>query len=334
MMTSAVRKKTSLQNFLVTKPLSALATPADVLKRGDKITTYIIFKPKGRKKESVNIMANTTINAKTNKKGLIEFITESAKSITEKNLLSRIQYTLKGVEKSEADVSKSDLYSLAKDIMSFIAPAPQPVVENSPKPKLGKKKTVEATVDETEEEETTEEAPAEEVAPAKKSKKLASKKEKAEPAKVESTEGLTKKDLPMAKIFPKEIDHESLGKLVACPDKYHTIQEIREAIEGDKNLIFACYWTKRHIKEFAYAQSYEVPVPKGGFPHDLDTLQALYVCEGIDRIYALSTYTEAMFRFLEEDLVPTECEANDGSKFMMRYSAGLEFEIYEVVDEA
>ena len=309
--------------------------------RGDKITTRNYLTAE-RQKESVNIMANITINAKTNKKGLIEFIRQSIEKVTDENLLSRIKYTINGVEKNEADVPKSDLYDLAKDILSVIAPAPIVAVENQPKPKLGKKKvaqpaaeTPDETPDDTDEVETTEEAPAEEEAPApaeKKTKKVTPKKDKKEPATVVATEGLTKKDLPMARIFPKEIDHESLGKLVACPDKYHSIQEIREAIEGDKNLIFACYWTKRHIKEFAYSQSYEVPVPKGGFPHDLDTLQALYVCEGIDRIYALSTYTEAMFRFVEEDLVPTECEANDGSKFMMRYSAGLEFEIYEVVD--
>lgn len=280
-------------------------------------------------------MANTTVNAKTNKKGLIEFIREQATAIKDKNLASRIQYTLKGVEKSEDDVSKADLYSLAKEIMSFIAPAPQPVaVENSPKPKLGKKKVAEPEPEEVEEEETTEEAPAEEEAP-KKSKKTISKIKKEEPAKVVATEGgINKKDLPMAKIFPAEIDHEALGKLVARPDKYHTIEEFREAIDSGVNLVFACYWTKRHIKEFAYGPGYAVPVPKNGFPHDLDTLQALYVCEGINRIYALSTYTEAMFRFEEEDLMPTECEANDGSKFLMRYSAGLEYEIYEVVDEA
>lgn len=292
-----------------------------MLKWGDKITTVIT----SRKAERECITMANQINAKTTKKGLIDFIKESAKSIKDKNLLSRIKYTLTGVEKNDADVSKSDLYELAKEIMGFIAPAPQPVMENSPKPKLGKKKSAEAepvveTADEPEE--VTEEAP-------KKTSKKTVKKEK--PAVV-ATEGLTKKDLPMAKIFPKEIDHESLGKLVACPDKYHTIQEIREAIEADKNLIFACYWTKRHIKEFTYGMSFDVPTPKGGFPYDLDTLQALYVCEGIDRIYALSTYTEAMFRFNEDDLVPTECEANDGSKFMMRYSAGLEFEIYEVVE--
>lgn len=284
-------------------------------------------------------MANATINAKTSKKGLIEFIRTAKETVKDENLLSRIDYTLKGVDENEANVSKSDLYDLAKDIMSVTAPAQPVEVENSPKPKLGKKKT-EPVAETPAEPETAEDEPepdeAETPAPApeKKTKKVTPKKqtEKKDEQKVISTEGLTKKDLPMARIFPKEIDHESLGKLVACPDKYHSIEDIKAAIDGDKTLIFACYWTKRHIKEFAYAQTYEVPVPKNGFPHDLDTLQALYVCEGIDRIYALSTYTEAMFRFIEEDLVPTECEANDGSKFMMRYSAGLEFEIYEVVE--
>ena len=289
-------------------------------------------------------MANTAINAKTTKKGLIEFIRESVEKVTEGNLLSRIQYTLKGVDNNEADVSKNDLYSLAKDIMSVLAPVQPVAVENSPKPKLGKKKPAdepkpveeaEDVEDDTAEDEVIEKKPVKKEEP-----KKDSKKKKVTPTKKEdketviSTDGLTKNDLPMAKIFPKEINHEALGKLVACPDKYHTIEEIREAIEADKNLIFACYWTKRHIKEFAYGQTHQVPVPKNGFPHDLDTLQALYVCEGVPRIYALSTYTEAMFRFDEVDLKPTECEANDGSKFMMRYAAGLEYEIYEVVDEA
>ena len=144
-------------------------------------------------------MANTTINAKTTKKGLIDFIRESVKAITEENLASRIQYTLKGVEKNEAEVSKSDLYDLAKEIMGFIAPAPQPVaMENSPKPKLGKKKSAEPVKEaetevEADEEETEKEAPA----PKKTIKKTASKKKDA-PA-VETTDGLTKKDLPMAK---------------------------------------------------------------------------------------------------------------------------------------
>lgn len=271
-------------------------------------------------------MANATVNAKTSKKGLIDYIRSQMKAVKEENLKTRMTYALDKAKKDEGSVKKSDLYDLAKEIMAVLTPnTPVPAMENSPKPKLGKKKS------EAPKEEKAEEKSEEKTEKADKSKKSAPKNKVKKPA-VETTDGLTTKDLPLARIFPKEIDHEALGKLVACPDKYHTIEEVREALAEDKNLIFACYWTKRHLKEFSYGATHNVPVPKGGFPYDLDTLQALYVCEGVERIYALSTYTEAMFNFEEEDLVPTECEANDGSKFMMRYSSGLEFEIYEVVE--
>lgn len=279
-------------------------------------------------------MANTTFNAKTSKKGLVEFLRGSVKSLKDNNLIARVKYALKQVEKDEKAVAKSDLYDLAKEISGILAPAPKLAVENSPKPKLGKKKTSAKPVEEAPAEEEVETETEEAPAPKKKTTKKVSKPKKKEAPAVESADGgLTKKSLPMAKIFPKEIDHESLGKLVACPDKYHTIEEVRTALEEGVILIFACYWTKRHIKECAYSLSFEVPAPKS-FPHDLDTLQALYVCEGVERIYALSTYTEAMLRFNQEDLEPTECETNEGEKFLMRYSAGLEFEIYEVVEDA
>ena len=287
-----------------------------------------------------------TFNGKSKKHELLDYIITTAKQVKDKNLISRINYALKKANEDLEAVGRSDLYSLAKEIQDAIAATPAPV-ENSPKlkaPKMGDKKLdkkvaevlAEDEADEAEEEpeEEIEETPKKK-APAKEKiseKKPAAKKPAVKKPAVETTEGLTTKELPLAKIFPKEIDHESLGKLIACPDKYYTVQEIREALDADKTLIFAAYWTKRHIKEYSYAQAYEVPVPKQGFPYDLDTLQALYVCEGIDRIYALSTYTEAMFRISSEDLVPTDCEGNDGSKFKMRYSAGMEFEIYEVVE--
>ena len=287
-----------------------------------------------------------TFNGKSKKHELLDYIITTAKQVKDKNLISRINYALKKANEDLEAVGRSDLYSLAKEIQDAIAATPAPV-ENSPKlkaPKMGDKKLdkkvaevlAEDEADEAEEEpeEEIEETP-QKKAPAKEKtseKKSTAKKPAVKKPAVETTEGLTTKELPLAKIFPKEIDHESLGKLIACPDKYYTVQEIREALDADKTLIFAAYWTKRHIKEYSYAQAYEVPVPKQGFPYDLDTLQALYVCEGIDRIYALSTYTEAMFRISSEDLVPTDCEGNDGSKFKMRYSAGMEFEIYEVVE--
>ena len=288
-------------------------------------------------------MAKTTstINGKTTKTGLIAFLSDSLKKVTDTNLRQRMDYTLKKAKKDPEGTAKSDLYDLAKEVMALLsAPSATPIlaVENSTKPKLGKKsKKVEELIEQQEaedaeaeaEEEEEEETPA--PAPKKGNKKISKSKDKKK-AEVETTAGLTKKELPMAKVFPKEIDHEALGHLVAVPDKYHTIEEIREALKEEKDLIFAAYWTKRHLKEFAYGSAHQVPIPKNGFPYDLDTLQTLYVCEGIDRIYAMSTYTEAMFRFDPEDLIPVECEANDGSKFMMRYSAGLEYEIYEIVE--
>lgn len=283
-----------------------------------------------------------TFNGKSKKHELLDYIIATAKQVKDKNLISRINYALKKANEDLEAVGRSDLYSLAKEIEAAIAATPAPV-ENSPKlkaPKMGDKKLDKKVAEVLAEDEAAEveEEPEEEIeetpkkkAPAKE-KKSATKKPAVKKPAVETTEGLTTKELPLAKIFPEEIDHESLGKLVACPDKYHTVQEIREALDADKTLIFAAYWTKRHIKMMNYAGLFDVPVPKNGFPYDLDTLQALYVCEGIDRIYALSTYTEAMFEFRAEDLVPTDCEGNDGSKFKMRYSAGMEFEIYEVVE--
>lgn len=296
-----------------------------------------------------NIVAEATtntFNGKSKKHELLDYIIATAKRVKDKNLISRIHYTLKKANEDLEAVGRSDLYSLAKEIEAAIAATPAPV-ENSPKlkaPKTGNKKLDKkvAEVLAEDEDDEAEEEPEEEIeetpkkkAPAKEKiseKKPTAKKPAVKKPMVETTEGLTTKELPLAKIFPKEIDHESLGKLVACPDKYHTVQEIREALDDGKTLIFAAYWTKRHIKMMNYAGLFDVPVPKNGFPYDLDTLQALYVCEGIDRIYALSTYTEAMFEFKAEDLVPTDCEGNDGSKFKMRYSAGMEFEIYEVVE--
>lgn len=270
-------------------------------------------------------MANIT--SKSSKQEMVDFITKSR--VTEKSLKSRVAYTLKAFTKDVESVTKKDLYDLAKEVLSAIMPAKAQPVENSEKPKLlGKNKNKPEAKPETTPE-AKPETKKEEKAPAP---KIKSKKadEKPEKPTVKTTEGLTTKDMPIAKIFPKTLEHEALGTLVACPNKYKNIKEFAKAIEDGKQILFVCYWTKRHIKEFSYAQRFEVPTPKAGFPDDLDLLQVIYVCENIPRVYALSVYTEAMLKFFEEDLARTECKTNDGESFSMRYSAGLEYEIYEV----
>jgi hypothetical protein len=265
---------------------------------------------------------------KANKRNIVDFIVETAKTAKfDKDLTSRVNYTLKGFEKDEKDVPKSTLKELAEDIIDFLAksvPAPAPI-EASAKPVL-KKPAPKA--DPTP-------APAT-PAPAKTAE--APKKTLAKPGAktdqtVKTTADLTTNSLPIATIFPDEIDHKSLGKLKRCAGKFKKVAEIAKAVEEGKELIFATYWTKRHLKEFDYARLHEVPVPKDGFPYDLDTLQPVYVCEGVPAFYAISTYTEAMFRFKEDDLAYVECTAPDNTKFKMRYTAGMEYEVYEIVAE-
>ena len=274
-------------------------------------------------------MAKSTLNAKTPKAELIAMIRKamSSKKLAEdENLKSRVDYTMKSLDKDESSVAKSDLFDLVKELVAFFSATPTLApVENSPKPALkGKKKAKAEEAEEAEEE--VEEKP-------KKQKKAAKSKkaEKPEKPKVETTEDFKKGSI-MAKMFPAELKTEELGHLVACYDKYTTMAEVREALEQGKTLIFATFWTKRHIKQFGYSMMFNVPVPKE-FPFDLDMLQALYVCDNIDRIYALSAYTEAMFQFLEEDLARVDVTSNDGETYTMRYSAGMEFEIYEVVED-
>ena len=276
-------------------------------------------------------MAKSTLNAKPPKAELIAMIRKamSSKKLAEdENLKSRVDYTMKSLDKDESSVAKSDLFDLVKELVAFFSATPTLApVENSPKPAIkGKKKAKAEEAEDDEAEEEVEEKP-------KKQKKAAKSKkaEKPEKPKVETTEDFKKGSI-MAKMFPAELKTEELGHLVACYDKYTTMAEVREALEQGKTLIFATFWTKRHIKQFGYSMMFNVPVPKE-FPFDLDMLQALYVCDNIDRLYALSSYTEAMFEFLEEDLARVDVESNDGNTYSMRYSAGLEFEIYEVVED-
>ena len=75
-------------------------------------------------------------------------------------------------------------------------------------------------------------------------------------------------------------------------------------------------------------------VPKNGFPYDLDIVMAVLPCETIERIFAMSRITEALYRFEGEDFAPVEdVDPRSGDKFQIRVSAGMEFEIYRPADE-
>lgn len=297
-------------------------------------------------------MKEIKITEKTTKKGLIDYL--KSVEVKDKNLAERISYAVKMFTKDQTKVMKNDLYELAQEVMTALTPAPAPV-EASLKPKktIGKSKKSAEPVEEApaeteseEVEETEDEAPAEKSEPKKSGKKSSLKKsdkdsKKTEKKKTEvetlpAASNVGTDNLPSAKMFPAEIDHPELGKIVACTGAYTTYAEILKALEEEKTLYFACYWTKRQIREFQYAASKMIKpeVVKNGFPYDLDILMAVLPCETMERVFAMSRITEALFQFEGEDFKPVEdVDPRSGEKFQIRVSAGMEFEIYRPADE-
>ena len=288
------------------------------------------------------------ITEKTTKQGLISILKDYMQSnIVDKNLSERIKYALDMFAKDMTKVAKSDLRELAEEAVEALkaltpataTPAP---VEASLKPKksLGKSKTEAPAEEETAEEteEAEEEAPAE---PAKKTGKKSSLKKSDKDSKkktvvdtIPPASNVGADFLPSAKMFPAEIDHPELGKIVACTGAYTTYEEVLKALEEEKTLYFACYWTKRHIREYGYKEAFLVNVPKEGFPLDLDILMAVLPCETIERVFAMSRITEALYRFEGVDFKPIEdVDPRSGDKFQIRVSSGMEFEIYRPADE-
>lgn len=298
-------------------------------------------------------MKEIMITEKTTKKGLVDYL-KSAK-VKDKNLMERVTYAVQMFSKNQTKVAKADLYELAQEVMKSLTPAPAPV-EASLKPskkggitRVKKSETpaeeVEETEDEADEEEEAvaeEEAPAEKPEPKKSGKKSSLKKSTKDSKKKTEVESLPpasnvgSDNLPSAKMFPAEIEHPELGKIVACTGAYTTYAEVLKALEEEKTLYFACYWTKRHIREYQYAASKMIKpeVVKNGFPYDLDILMAVLPCETMERVFAMSRITEALFQFEGEDFKPVEdVDPRSGDKFQIRVSAGMEFEIYRPEDE-
>lgn len=158
---------------------------------------------------------------------------------------------------------------------------------------------------------------------------------------VEASSKLGDKSTPLASIFPPELEINDL-KFVAVPFKYQTMDEIRKAVKEDekyrKDLFFATYWTKRLIKQYDYVNMFELKKMTNEdvineLQNDLDIMPVRIVLDTEDTIVAVSAYTEAICLFKGEDLKTVEDVDNDGNKYVLRFSNGMEFQIYELVKE-
>ena len=263
------------------------------------------------------------ITTKTTKEQMKEFLKENLALVKDKNLADRISYALKA---KDDKLSRKDLVDLVKEVTKVLdiktEETAEPKAENSVK-KLAKgvsKKQEVPVPEESESEETAEETETEEEAPVKEEKpkkKLGSKKDKPVKEGVKSTEA-SKKSVQMATMFPKTLEVGDSKYELA--EDIKTLDDLYEALGKDEEIVFAYYWTKRHLKQFPYFGGW-LGQPKS-FNNDLDLATAIYVSDEKKVSYQVSMYTEAIYTIL-----PADFEESDG----IRMAGGIEYQIYRTV---
>jgi len=273
------------------------------------------------------------ITSKTTKQELANVLGANAKVVKEqdKNLYDQMAYTSDMMKKDEKKVTRRDLVDLVKDVMKALgdkfvepalaqetpAPAVQPQAENAVKKLtkgVSKKQEMKPTKEEPAKDKSTEEQGAEKAPKKSLGKKSTTKKSKEGVTDLEPATS-SDKAVQLAKMFPKEI---SVGD-----DTYELAEDIKNfddlynALEKDEEIVFAYYWTKRHLKQFPYFMGW-LGQPKS-FDNDLDLATAMYVSDEKKVAYQISMYTEAVYTIL-----PTDFEEVDG----VRVAGGIEYQIY------
>lgn len=271
------------------------------------------------------------ITTKTTKEQLKNILGANAKAVktADKALFDRIAYADKMAKKDDSKVSRKDLVDLVKEVITLlgdklVVPAlaeetpAKPVAENSVK-KLGKSSSKSKKTAETEEtaEEPKEEPKAEPKKPVAKAKKSSKKSE--DGVTESSKKTVQNKAFVLAEVFPETFELE--GQKYELASDIANMGQLYDALEKDESLVFAMYWTKRHIKQFGYGVE-TLKAPKE-FPMDLDLATCIHVSEECIVAYAISMYTEACYMYL-----PNDIEEVEG----IRYANGVEFQIYRMVD--
>lgn len=292
------------------------------------------------------------ITTKTTKEQLKTFLGLNASAVKEKDkdLFERLVYADKMIRKDESKVQRKDLVDLAKEVMTVLGdeckelkstketeetPAETPVepkAENSVK-KLAKgvskkqevkSETAENTPKESSEsDKTAEETPTDTKTEAKVDKKSAKKslgKKKEQPKKdgVTVLEG-SEKTVQLAKQFPQTLEVGDSKYELATDIK--SMEDLYNALGNDEEIVFAYYWTKRHLKQFNYFGQL-LGQPKS-FDNDLDLATVIYVSDEKKVSYQVSMYTEALYTTLANEIP----EVEDG----VRIGTSIEYQIYRAV---
>lgn len=281
------------------------------------------------------------ITTKTTKEQLKSFLGANAKAVktADKDLFDQIAYADKMAKKDDSKVTRKDLVDLVKSVITLLgdkcvepalaqekAPA-TPQAENSVK-KLAKgvskkQETKEETSSEEsgESEKTAEETQGADEKKEAPKKSLGGKKKpatKKEGVTVLNTDADSEKAVQLAKAFPKTLEVGDSKYELA--EDIKTLDDLYEALNKDEEIVFAYYWTKRHLKQFSYFGGW-LGQPKS-FDNDLDLATAIYVSDEKKVSYQVSMYTEAIYTIL-----PTDFEEVDG----VRVAGGIEYQIYRAV---
>lgn len=273
------------------------------------------------------------ITSKTTKQELASVLGANAKVVKEqdKNLYDQMAYTSDMMKKDEKKVTRRDLVDLVKDVIAVLGdkfiepalaqetstPAVQPQAENAVKKLtkgVSKKQEMKPAKEEPAKDESTEEQGAEKAPKKSLGKKSTTKKSKEGVTDLEPATS-SDKAVQLAKMFPKEI---SVGDdTYELAEDIKTFDDLYDALEKDEDIVFAYYWTKRHLKQFDYFMGW-LGQPKS-FDNDLDLATAMYVSDEKKVAYQISMYTEAVYTIL-----PTDFDEVDG----VRVAGGIEYLIY------
>jgi hypothetical protein len=188
--------------------------------------------------------------------------------------------------------NKGDVYDLAQTVKTRVKDlAP---IENSLKKKSDDKKKL-------------------------KPKKSGKKKSKKKTKKKKS--GIKIKTETVQVDIPDKFEVEGIGE-VTVNTELETIEEVQEARENGKDLIFATLWTKTHLKKYDYDRIGLGADVSDGFPNDLDLLAPVFISEKI--AYAVSLYTDMVFYFK-----PNSFEVDEHGA---RVTSGMEWILLESVE--
>ena len=279
------------------------------------------------------------ITTKTTKEQLKSFLGANAKAVktADKDLFDQIAYADKMAKKDDSKVTRKDLVDLVKSVIALLGnkcvepalaqetPA-TPQAENSVKKLAKGVSKKQETKEETSSEESGEsENTAEETQGADEKKEAPKKSLGGKKKPATKKEGVTalegsnsQKTVQMAKQFPQTIEVGDSKYELATDIK--SMDDLYEALNKDEEIVFAYYWSRRHLRQFDYFVGC-LGQPKS-FDNDLDLATTIYVSDEKKVAYQVSMYTEAMYTVLPKDF-----EDEDG----IRVSFGMEYQIYRAV---